>query len=294
MRILTECPRCQRQFDVSDQPPGDRFHCLCGESLVIKKPEGHDSAVVRCSACGAPRESDEAQCGFCGAAFTLFETDRDTICPRCLTRVSRQARFCHSCGVQILPQSVMSHPLELKCPKCAVPSVLHQRQWAGRSLVECPQCGGLWIPKTDLERLLAEVRAHGSTRGSLPFDFAQAPRTTPHRVEKIRYYPCPACGRLMLRRRYPGTSVIVDICRSHGLWFDCDELANVLQTLSSRDSGESPSPFTCPGDSSAQRKPGKRPVRRPPRGLHPWDKGGWFSKYWGVTLIELIVRLLFR
>lgn len=40
----------------------------------------------------------------------------------------------------------------------------------------------------------------------------------------------------MNRRRYRDAAVIVDICREHGLWFDADELACVLRSLSTRKS----------------------------------------------------------
>jgi Zn-finger nucleic acid-binding protein len=48
----------------------------------------------------------------------------------------------------------------------------------------------------------------------------------------VRYRPCPACGKMMNRTNYGGISgVILDTCKTHGLWFDQDELRRVLEFI---------------------------------------------------------------
>ena len=48
----------------------------------------------------------------------------------------------------------------------------------------------------------------------------------------VRYRPCADCQKLMQRRQYaPGSGVIIDICRDHGVWLDSDELPRILEWL---------------------------------------------------------------
>ena len=46
------------------------------------------------------------------------------------------------------------------------------------------------------------------------------------------YRQCIECGGLMNRRNYDQKSgVIIDVCGSHGAWFDADELASILRWI---------------------------------------------------------------
>ncbi|HUE42870.1 MAG TPA: zf-TFIIB domain-containing protein [Candidatus Sulfotelmatobacter sp.] len=48
----------------------------------------------------------------------------------------------------------------------------------------------------------------------------------------IRYVPCPVCHELMNRVQFAHCShVIVDVCKSHGTWFDKDELRRAVQFI---------------------------------------------------------------
>jgi Zn-finger nucleic acid-binding protein len=50
--------------------------------------------------------------------------------------------------------------------------------------------------------------------------------------EQIRYLPCPVCGDLMNRVNFAHCSnVIVDVCRTHGTWFDRDELRRIIEFI---------------------------------------------------------------
>ena len=47
-----------------------------------------------------------------------------------------------------------------------------------------------------------------------------------------KYRKCPTCHEMMARRNYGRRSgVIVDICRAHGIWFDPDELPQILRWI---------------------------------------------------------------
>lgn len=287
MNLLVLCPRCERQYEAPGWQPGSKFHCLCGEVLEVRAGQGHEAAVVRCSACGGPREGEEPSCQYCGAAFTTFETDRDTACPRCFTRISRQAQYCHSCGLKINPQPVVASPLELECPKCQPSVHLHRRQWAGFALVECPHCGGMWISQTDLKFLLTKVNSLLGTE--YPPDVfsreGKRPKAAAEKAEKVVYYPCPVCRRLMNRRRYPSTSVIVDTCRDHGLWFDAEELGEVLRAVR-----QHKAEGTSAVDSAAKKKAEKRTSTRSRKIDWPSRTGSPLSA--GVELLAVLIGLV--
>ncbi len=160
MRHLVACERCRRQLDAGDRPPGTILLCACGAPVVVPAGQPHDSAVVRCAACGAPRKGDEAACGFCGSSFTIHERDLDTICPGCMARVSGGARFCSHCGSPILVDQAAASASALRCPACSPPRQLGSRRLEGEpvAISDCAVCGGTWVEQSVFEILLARAR----------------------------------------------------------------------------------------------------------------------------------------
>ena len=72
--------------------------------------------------------------------------------------------------------------------------------------------------------IAADREGRGEVMGSLP---AQA--LAPVRLESVHYRPCPCCAKFMNRENYAHISgVVLDLCKEHGLWFDRDELRQVL------------------------------------------------------------------
>ena len=85
MRLLVQCPECQRQYDATQRQIGSRFRCHCGAVVTVQQPKGHEARVVRCSSCGAARGDDNAdRYAYCHSSFTLHERDLNTVCPHCL------------------------------------------------------------------------------------------------------------------------------------------------------------------------------------------------------------------
>ncbi len=235
MRLIVACPTCNRQFDASGKPVGGRFRCRCGAVLTVRQPVGHDAAVVRCSSCGAPRSEGSPSCTYCGADFTLRECDLDTVCPQCLARVSHTAKYCHHCGIALLPEPLPGETTSSLCPACGEGSRLRSRQIGDLAVLECPRCAGFWVARSVFEHLVEQVARDPSCQAShLPL----APRPTgsfrPGDEHSPRYRKCPLCGTLMNRCNYAHHSgVIVDVCAEHGVWFDADELARILDWVRS-------------------------------------------------------------
>lgn len=231
MRLLVSCASCKRQFDAGSTPPGDRFRCPCGATLEVPFPGPHDAAVVRCSACGAPRQEGAESCGFCGADFTLHERDLHTICPECMARVSDHAKFCHSCGCALLPEPLGGQPTTRSCPACGPLRSLTSRRLGepATTVLECPGCAGIWLGQEEFRLALERARtvAAPAAFAGIGVD-AKRPPDPPPTGGRL-YRPCPVCGQLMHRRNFGRKSaIIIDTCAAHGVWFDPRELDGIL------------------------------------------------------------------
>ncbi|HPM83878.1 MAG TPA: zinc ribbon domain-containing protein [Candidatus Anammoximicrobium sp.] len=228
MRLIVACQQCKRQYDASGRQPGDRFRCRCGQTVIVQEPRGHEAAVVRCSSCGATRERNAEQCAHCGADFTIHEQDLDTVCPNCLARVSDRARYCHHCAALLIAEGDAGDATSFCCPVCGPQWQLTSRAVRDTQMhvMECQKCGGFWIGLETFDRLLDREARQPQSAGP-----AGGPQELPPRSP---YRPCAVCGQLMVRRNFGRTSgVIVDICGSHGIWFDAQELARVLRWIRS-------------------------------------------------------------
>ena len=58
------------------------------------------------------------------------------------------------------------------------------------------------------------------------------PRKTRAREASVHYVKCPLCETLVNRKMFARvSSVVVDVCRKHGVWFDPGELDAVLEFI---------------------------------------------------------------
>ncbi|MGE3803614.1 MAG: zf-TFIIB domain-containing protein, partial [Gemmataceae bacterium] len=185
---------------------------------------------------GGPRQAGAAACGFCQSDFTLHERDLQTVCPHCLARVSDRARFCHHCGTGLVPELNAGHNTPLVCPACADERQLTSRRLGQEqvTVLECGGCAGMWLGHDAFELLVQRARreANPARRRIGPVrDKAPAPECD---ARGSFYRPCAVCRELMSRQHYAGASgVIIDVCRPHGVWFDGQELAAILDWLRS-------------------------------------------------------------
>ena len=149
-------------------------------------------------------------------------TDAPTIeCPGCYTSNSASRAHCSRCGNELddfrgaAQQGATKHA----CPRCDKP--LWQLRHEGLALEECRTCGGYWLDDASFEK--AKQRSLVASQTAPP----SAPSARP--IETVRYVRCPLCTKQMNRLNFAKISgVILDVCRSHGIWFDRDELRAVL------------------------------------------------------------------
>jgi Zn-finger nucleic acid-binding protein len=109
------------------------------------------------------------------------------------------------------------------CPKCDVPLfVLHFKDI---EVDFCQRCRGLWLDAGELEALMGQT---GAATNDPLLKFQQQAGVQP----KGRPHLCPRCDAALheIQVEHAGApNLTLDKCpRGHGLWFDADELQQLL------------------------------------------------------------------
>ena len=185
--------------------------------------------MVRCSACGGPREGEALACRYCQADFTIHDQDLETVCPVCLARISNRARFCHDCGTRIVLEGAAGAATDVPCPACGTERKLRARAIGRESTqaLECNGCAGLWLGRDAFEALLERARSSAAPAHAAPASGAERRGA---RLERVVYRRCPVCAERMNRSNFGRRSgFVLDTCPEHGVWFDAAELDGVLR-----------------------------------------------------------------
>jgi len=179
-----------------------------------------DVPTLRCPSCGAPAAESDRACAHCRS---LLSTRR---CARCFTLNPRQDLKCGRCGAELPREELSASASGQPCPECDVPLVARKTGVVGYA--ECARCGGLFLSREAFEAVAhgAEARA---TALAVEGDRAPEPQKVPAR---FRYRKCPVCRELMNRTNYgSGSGVILDVCRTDGVFLDRGELTAVVAFL---------------------------------------------------------------
>jgi len=177
-----------------------------------------EAATLHCQSCGAAVGEDDVKCPYCASQLATVA------CPRCFALVGVHARHCPRCGAAI--EHGDARASDLACPACR--QKLATTSVGGVALDQCRACGGVWVAQANFEHLAAGKAERGQVLGALP---GPGPHGAVH-LGEVRYRPCPQCGKLMNRVNYAHISgAILDTCKDHGLWFDRDELRQVLEFI---------------------------------------------------------------
>jgi Zn-finger nucleic acid-binding protein len=135
----------------------------------------------------------------------------------------------------VAPERLVSQKTASVCPACGRASRLAERKIGNVAVLECGRCAGLWLGATAFEGMVERASQEALQAG------AKA-KTQPKRTKIFdsedpaapRYRQCPVCGKLMNRQNYGRRSgVVIDVCRTHGVWFDADELPRILEWVRS-------------------------------------------------------------
>jgi Zn-finger nucleic acid-binding protein len=100
------------------------------------------------------------------------------------------------------------------CPKCQQNLKRKYVSEMNLTVDYCPRCKGIWFDGGELNHAMPE-----------------ADRQLPIPRNAVRLQaPCPVCGRPLYTFPYPGTRVVIEMCRRcRGLWLDAGEFAALRQ-----------------------------------------------------------------
>ena len=112
------------------------------------------------------------------------------------------------------------------CPRCRVNT---QPVLIGKNtLRECLKCEGVWADAETLHHICTDREQQSAVLGTAMTIESQQNA----KWEEVRYVPCPICKQLMHRVNFARCStVIVDVCKPHGTWFDKEELRRVVEFI---------------------------------------------------------------
>jgi Zn-finger nucleic acid-binding protein len=134
-------------------------------------------------------------------------------CAACMTLNAVGEEKCVQCGAA-LELEAEPVPTKLLCPRgCGALSALAE-------VFECERCGGVFVTNAMLAELVTRHRSKDRRSSITP------PSPAP---DPVVYIPCPSCNVRMNRTIFGRASgVIVDVCKTHGTWFDARELTASL------------------------------------------------------------------
>ena len=216
--MILACPACDSRYDVTGHAIGQKFHCRCGQMMTLQAMPPV-AGELGCPHCGAGVTPGESTCAHCGTGLLVLA------CPRCLSRVFHGHKHCPECGGELALAATGHVEADRPCPRCA--TALHARRVGDLVIDECGACRGVFLDQVAIKRLIvdrAQSRAE-ALLGALP---RVEVNPVPAAGQKM-YLPCPVCHVVMNRRLFAtGTGVIIDVCRTHGTFFDAGELPLII------------------------------------------------------------------
>ncbi|HEY0477972.1 MAG TPA: zf-TFIIB domain-containing protein, partial [Kofleriaceae bacterium] len=217
--MILACPACDSRYDVTGHAVGQQFRCRCGATMALASAPPA-AGELGCPHCGAGVAPTASTCAHCCAELLV------QACPRCLSRVFHGHKHCPECGAELHLAAAGEPHAQRPCPRCTAP--LHARRVGDLVIDECAACLGVFLDHVAIKRVVidrAQSRAD-ALLGALPRGEL---KPIPAAGQKM-YLPCPVCHVVMNRRLFAaGTGVIIDVCRTHGTFFDAGELPLVIE-----------------------------------------------------------------
>ena len=220
--MILACTSCDSRYDVTGYAEGQQFRCRCSTVLTLTAPSSV-AGQLACPHCGAGVSTTASTCAFCSADLLL------KACPRCTSRVFTGYAHCPCCGVELHTAAVGDAHADRPCPRCD--KIMHGRLVGDVLIDECTGCQGVFLDHVAIKRVVLDrqqARAE-SLLGALPRVEIKtiAPATK-------MYVKCPCCHVVMNRKQFAtGSGVIIDVCKTHGVFFDAGELPATVEFVMS-------------------------------------------------------------
>lgn len=216
--MILACHACDSRYDVTGHPIGQKFRCRCGTILVLEAPS-QQAGMLACPHCGAGVAPTSGRCVHCDQELLV------KACPRCLSRVFHGHKHCPECGAELSLAATGEANAHRPCPRCE--HALHGSLVADVVIDQCTHCHGVFLDHIAIQRVVTDRRQARAEAllGSLPktitFEIPPAGKM---------YIKCPMCRVVMNRKLFAsGSGIIVDVCRTHGTFFDHGELPRIIE-----------------------------------------------------------------
>ena len=226
------CFRCGA--DLPAAFPGATVTCACGQTVSFAVAPAaqdvrSDGPYRSAAALRAEPPPRTLPCPYCSNVIDAFvricphcDVRLDHVrCARCFSLQTPGAFACGRCGEPMELEPFLD-ATDAPCPRCVAPLEMASGA-AHASTHECPRCGGIFVTRDALAEILCRAEIGGGALAESP------PRRSSILLDEVRYLPCPQCHTTMNRTNFGRVSgVIVDVCRTHGTWFDAGELTRVV------------------------------------------------------------------
>lgn len=154
-------------------------------------------------------------------------------CLYCGGRRSAANGACALCGAGRGAAAMLPSPDDgALCPRCARP--LASSNLDGEVVLRCAACFGCFVPERAWSAILDRVHA-GAPAPLAGFVPLPPGRELPP-GKLCETVACPLCARPAERITFGARSgVVVDVCASHGIWFDAAEIVRVKEFVRERE-----------------------------------------------------------
>jgi len=218
--MILACHACDSRYDVTGHPIGQKFRCRCGTILTLEAPS-QQAGMLACPHCGAGVAPSSGRCAHCDQELLV------KACPRCLSRVFHGHKHCPECGAELAIAATGDANPQHACPRCDRP--LHGSLIGDVLIDQCTHCHGVFLDHIAIQRVVTDRRQARAEAllGALPKTITFEIRPGPN---PKMYIKCPVCRVVMNRKLFAaGSGIIVDVCRTHGTFFDHGELPRIIE-----------------------------------------------------------------
>lgn len=124
----------------------------------------------------------------------------------------------------------------LDCPRCKM--MLGTEQYENQEVNFCGNCWGHWVNLETFEKILrSEVYEFSKSESDSLLKKWSAQATVD--IDKSKDIQCPECHRAMRQMPFADNCpVIVDRCKTHGVWLDASEIKEIQIFIDSLRSSE--------------------------------------------------------
>src|SRR5207237_10482858 len=111
-----------------------------------------DAGALHCPNCGGPAAAGDATCRYCHAQLATVS------CPKCFALMFAGSAYCPHCGAR--RARTTTGTAAAKCPGCR--GAMQDVEIGDTGLLECGQCGGMWIDGATFEHMCAYCEAQAA------------------------------------------------------------------------------------------------------------------------------------